>query len=272
MTPWNELLLRPEGGSVHLWLTQLAESLLTATRLYAGGEPHRLIEVEVYYHAADHADVFAHRDPIQLHRGLWYFHKTRGTYRSGSFKGLDLTFGDGTAHGGVLLRGLETADGTIVDGPSLLVDYLLAKTGQGGVAALDRTIARRPAWDAGNPLRLEATAEEDRRVYQCSRIGLSLKRIKPSSESVSFLTRQYRFLSEPRRTAKGRLYLVLGLHRQGVSPDDIRAATGCTAATIRRYLDDYDEAKRAGGDLDSFAGIELGPQELCRLHGLADRG
>ena len=65
------------------------------------------MEVEVYYHAADHPDPFAHRDPAQLHVGRWYFHRTGGTYRGGSFKGLDLAFGGSAAHAGVLIRGIE---------------------------------------------------------------------------------------------------------------------------------------------------------------------
>src|SRR4051812_41318439 len=215
MATWWDVLKRPESGTPGDWFGAIAGRLLNGVRLIAGGEPHRLVEVEVYYRSGDHPDPFAHRDPIQLQCGKWYFHRTGGVYRSGSFKGVDLTFGDGKAHGGVLLRGLETPDGKLIDGPSLLVDYLLAMSGKRDVTTLDLAIADRPAWDAGSPLRLEAVKEEQRPVFTCSRVGLSLRRMKPTAGNVGYLLKPYRYLTEPRRTAKGKVLLVLGLHRRG---------------------------------------------------------
>src|SRR5436190_13886567 len=163
MATWRDLLQRP-GGGVEKWLAAIADRLLNATRLVVAGEPHRLIEVEAYYHSEDHADPFAHRDPVQLESGRWYFHKTRGVYRSGSFKGLDLSFGDGKAFGGFLFRGLETADGTLIDGPSLLVDHLLEKSGKRDVASLDLAVGGRKTWDPECPVRLEDHADDKRPV------------------------------------------------------------------------------------------------------------
>jgi hypothetical protein len=93
------------------WFDAIAHVLLNETHLLVGGEAHRLTEIEFYYHASIHPDPFAHRNPVQLHPGRWYFHRTRGTYRGGSFKGLDLTFGRAAGaspaeFGGVLFRSL----------------------------------------------------------------------------------------------------------------------------------------------------------------------
>jgi hypothetical protein len=94
---WNELLVEPAGLSDDAafagWFDAIARRLLCGTRLLAAGVPHRFTEVEMYYYGEPHPDPFTHRDPIQKYTGLWYFHRTAGVYRGGSFKGVDLTFG-----------------------------------------------------------------------------------------------------------------------------------------------------------------------------------
>ena len=262
--------LRRAGGSVETWLARIADWLLNASRLVVSGQTHRLVEVEAYYHTEDHPDPFAHCDPVQLESGRWYFHKTRGTYRSGSFKGVDLTFGDGTAHGGFLFRGLETADGTLVDGPSLLVDHLLETCGKRDVASLDLAIGGRKVWDGDIPVQLTDNEEEQRPVFTSARVGLSLKKVPASNSNLSYLLRSYRFLTEPLRTAKGKIYLVLALHQQGKSVEEIQDLTGCPPATVRRYIEHFTEGKKET-DLSAFGGVELGPKELCRLHGFGSR-
>ncbi len=262
----RDALLRPESGSVEEWIASVAHRLLNNVRLIAGGEPHRLIEVEAYYHSGDHPDPFAHCDPVQLELGRWYFHRTRGVYRSGSFKGLDLSFGDGKAHGGFLFRGLERADGTFIDGPSLLVDHLLTVTGKRDIATLDLGIADRPAWDTTSPLHLVVGADEGRAVFTSARVGLSLKKQKPTTVNAAYLLKPYRFLSEPSRTAKGKVYLVLALHKQGRSIEEIRDVTGCPPGTIKRYIEDYTLGTKES-DLSAYGGLDLGPRELSRLHG-----
>lgn len=272
MTDWEGVLRRPadfqDGPVAEEWFGRIAGQLLNGARLVAGGEPHRFVEVEVYYHdGGAHPDPFAHRDPVQRECGRWYFHRTGGVYRSGSFKGLDLTFGDGRAHGGVLIRSIEAPGGKLIDGPSLCVDHLLAATGAGTVAELDRAIGGRKAWDPDSPLRLAAVdPPEQRPVVRTGRVGLSLKRLRESPDPPRFILRRYRYLTEPRRVSKGKPYLVLALHREGQDPDAIRQLTGCPRASIQRYLEDY-KAGQAETAFTGYFGIDLGPKDLCRLHG-----
>ena len=48
---------------------------------------------------------------MQKESGKWYFHKQGGTYKSGTYMGLDLAFGKGNqAAGGISLRSLIPAD------------------------------------------------------------------------------------------------------------------------------------------------------------------
>jgi hypothetical protein len=280
MSDWPVVLRRPEEVDasdalndarseprLEEWFCSIARRLLLGTRLLVADKPHRLTEIEFYYHCPAHPDIFAHRDPVQKTPGRWYFHRTRGTYRGGSFKGLDLSFGDPAAFGGVLFRGLEAPGGTLIDGPSLLVDHLLARTGAGTVAGLDQTIGARLAWDNTSPLRLTEIAEEDRPIYRCPRVGLSLKRARNSGEAERFVLCSYRLLTEPRRIAKGKPQIVLGQHVLGSSEEEIHRITGCPLRTVSRYVADF-EAGRGQPDFGPFRGRDLTPADLCRLYGV----
>jgi len=271
MTDWPTLLRKPTRleapGVAETWFDAIAEKLLNGATLRAGGKAHRLVEVEFYLHGAEHPDPFAHRDPLQLQCGRWYFHRTAGAYRSGSFKGLDLTFGDGTMHGGVLLRGLETEDGTLIDGPSLLVDHLLKLTKAASVRVLDSMIANRAAWDASSPVRLEDTdSARTQPLFRCGRVGLTLKNARNKPAATRFILKPYRYLSEPRRISKGKLHVVIAMHARGILPSEIRDRTGCPTGAIERWVTDYQEGITES-DFTPYFGIELGPRELARLHG-----
>jgi hypothetical protein len=270
MSEWPKLLRKPtdldDGAIADAWFVHIAEELLNGARLVVGGQRHRLTEIEFYWIGPEHPDPFTHRDPIQLQNGRWYFHRTNGVYRSGSFKGLDLAFGDGTSFGGVLIRGLETPNDELVDGPSLLVDHLLDGTGAASVPALDKAIGTRVAWENDNPLRLEQIDDEERPLFRSARVGLTLKKSRSSPEPQRFVLRPYRFFSEPLRIAKGKPHMVLALHAQGQSADEIKRLTGCPLKTVQRYVADF-EAGRKDGDLKAFVGKDLGPVDLCRMHG-----
>lgn len=248
------------------WFARSANCLLNSTSLVVGGMSLRLTEVEVYYNGPGHADPFAHRDPIQLECGRWYFHP-----RGGSYKGLDITFGDGVATGGWLIRGLESPDGTLTDGPSLVVDALLARSGYSIPAVLKSAIGDRTIWDATAPIHLVEVPDEGRPVLACARVGLSLKRVVAGDGRAEFLTRPYRYLTEPRCIAKGNWSMVLALHREGRTAAEIRTLTGCPAKAIAVYVKAYQSGK-ASGKFEDYFGKATGPIDLCRLHGISDRG
>jgi hypothetical protein len=272
MSEWVSLLRRPtdlaDGPKSEAWFGRIAARLLTGCRVMVADKPHRFTEVEGYYNGSAHADPFAHCDPVQKQGGRWYFHRTGGIYRSGSFKGVDLAFGDDTAFGGFLIRGLEEEGGKYIDGPSLLVDHLLATTGKRDVATLDAAMAERVAWDDEVPLRLEWLEEPvERTVYRAPRVGLSLKRAKPPGEKhLKFIMRHYRYYTEPRKTAKGKPHMVLGLHARGKTPEEIYTLTGCPRATVQRYIKEH-EAGMKLTDLKPFFGTDLGTADICQLHG-----
>jgi hypothetical protein len=271
MTDWPTLLQKPanlaEPGVPATWFEAIAEKLLNGVNLCVAGKKHRLVEIEFYLRATEHPDPFTHGEPLQLQCGRWYFHRTNGVYRSGSFKGLDLTFGDGTLYGGVLFRGLETADGKLIDGPSLLVDQLLTLTKAATVRVLDSMIGTRVAWDTSNPLTLEdAEPPRTQPLFRSGRVGLTLKNARNKPEATRYILRPYRYLTEPRKTAKGKVLMVLAMHARGIEVEEIHQATSCSRKSVQRYIDDFEKG-RCASDFAAYLGTDLKPADLCRLHG-----
>jgi hypothetical protein len=268
---WQALLLEPDrldgDNDFAAWFDNIARRMLCGCRLLVAGQAIRLTEIEMYYHGGSHLDPFSHQEAITKNTGRWYFHRTSGVYRGGSFKGLDLSFGGPEAFGGILIRSFETDDGTLVDGPSLCVDYLLSRTGKATVALLDEAIAGRLAWEGASPLYLQwLTHLEDRTLSKTARVGLSMKRFRPSELPARFILKPYRYLSEPRRISKGKLHVVIAMHARGILPSEIRDRTGCPTGAIERWVTDYQEGITES-DFTPYFGIELGPRELARLHG-----
>src|SRR5262245_4288513 len=166
-------------GVAEIWFHDVATCLLGPCRLRAAGSVVRLVEIEFYYDSQEHPDPFTHRHAEQATSARWYFHRIGESYRGGSFKGIDLTFGNSSAHGGILIRSLETPEGRLVVGPSLCVDYLLTATGSSSVAALASAIGGRPATDPVSPLQLidGSYGQVEVTLFRSARVGLSLSRL-----------------------------------------------------------------------------------------------
>jgi hypothetical protein len=262
-----QLLTAPDPGeSLSTWFQRIAEALLQRTVLDVAGDAHELCEIEFYFHGEGHPDPFTHGQALQRSSGRWYFHKSGESYRGGTYKGLDITFGPPDAFGGILLRSLSTSEGQLINGSSLCVEHLLARTGHPDVASLAAAIGERNVTARESPLRLRAVPERAQTIYYTSRVGLTLKRVTEHPEMPDYLVRRYRALTQPRRIEKGRVQLILALHQAGESADAIAALTGTPQRTVARYVADY-ESGRALESVESLHGRSLNATDLCRLHG-----
>ena len=89
-------------------------------------------------HSDAHADPYTHGDEGQLCCGCWYFHRKGGSYKSGSFKGMDLACGDSATgtHAGLLVRSIMDCDAdNLIEGPCLVVDHILRLSGKDSIAS-----------------------------------------------------------------------------------------------------------------------------------------
>jgi 3-methyladenine DNA glycosylase Mpg len=252
---------------------EIATLVLNGVTLAVAGVPHRFTEVEFYWNGPRHPDTFTHGDEMQRACGRWYFHRMAGEYRGGTYKGLDIAFGRAEAPGGILVRGIERIDATptLLDGPCMCVDHVLGLTGRASVAELVATFDRGvdPPDAGASPLAITVDAQPRTAapVWESPRVGLSLKR-GASDARVHYIAQPYRFLTEPARIKKGRLHLVIGLHRQGRTDREIARLTGATLGQVNKYLAQYD----AGKPLDPKAfRKDLSTDETCQLFGACER-
>jgi 3-methyladenine DNA glycosylase Mpg len=259
---------------------EIADLLLNQTTLYIAQRPYRVTELEFYWSGPAHIDPFSHGQAMQKQLGAWYFHRAGRQYRSGTYKGLDVAFGNREAFGGILLRSIEALaapgrlpgalPGALIDGPCMVVDHILAITASPSIDALvsrfDVTIENT---DRRSPLYLELAAGSGRNqtVYATPRIGLTLK--KGTTEARQrYIARHYRFLSEPARIRKGKPHLITALHQQGRLPAEISALTGTRLSVLQGYLEAFEAGRTA--PIEEFGG-DLSTSELCRLLGACSR-
>ena len=80
----------------------VASRLMSDFQLVVNEHRYRLLDIEFYYYAPGiFEDVYAHRHEAQLQTGKWYFHGS----------GIDITFGNGECHGGILIRAIGKLTG-----------------------------------------------------------------------------------------------------------------------------------------------------------------
>ena len=88
---------------------KIADAYLNHTVVEVNKKYYRVGEIEFYLNDYQvHKDTFTHGQGIQKETAKWYFHKFGSSYKSGTYKGLDVAIGkgDGVAAGGILLRSL----------------------------------------------------------------------------------------------------------------------------------------------------------------------
>jgi len=251
---------------------RIAELLINGTTLHVAGHRYRFTELEIYFHGFQHLDPFTHGNAIQKQLGAWYFHRSGTRYRSGTYKGLDIAFGNSDAFGGILIRGIadlaapSAVPGELIDGPCKVVDHILAVTASSSIETLvsrfDTTIEHRTG---RLPLHVELDVGPGRAapIYATPRIGLTLKKAN-SPVRRRFIARHYRFLSEPARIRKGKSHLITALHQQGYVPTAIAALTDTRLSVLEGYLEAFQ-----AGPATSLEDLrrDLTASETCKLLG-----
>lgn len=156
-------------------------SILTSTNKY------RIGEIEFYCYDDVHPDLYTHCHADQSTYGHWYFHKFGTTYKSGTFKGLDITLGKDGRYFGILIRSIID-DGKIIEGPCLTVNKFLNDYGFSKVEELTN-------YDLlsidDDKLKLIYDPIEESTIYNGKRYGLKLK----DKDNDGYLDKYYRFSS-----------------------------------------------------------------------------
>lgn len=211
--------------------------ILNHARLILGGEHTlRVVEAELYLHHPERwPDPYVHGHPFQREPSQWYFHRAGSSLRQGTFKGLDLTLGDGhETHAGLLIRSVETSHGKLICGPCNCVHHIMQTLGIEALADLEAQARAHDATSDKNILSLQTLATETKplTVYHSARVGLSLKRVATHPEMPRFILSRQRFVARP-SIAKGRYLTTLAMIEDGVLDDaEIARLTGTSIRAI----------------------------------------
>jgi len=247
----------------------IADKLLNGVEFVINGKRHRFCEIEFYLCGGIHQDLFTHRDKQQLTCGQWYFHKNGNRYRSGNYKGLDLTFAkDNNCYGGILIRAIEDlSDSKLYDGPCVSVNHILSLTNC--VDVPDLVEKEDFDWNGDKQqsclfIRQPDVSHPRRNIVKGPRVGLTLKRKGGNREA--YIGLGYRYLSMPRDIKKGKANMIIGLYKSGKGPADIHNLTATPLVTVNQYIENYEAGKKESPS--AYDGKDLEKKDiLCSLFG-----
>ncbi len=108
-------------------IVDVAKSLLLQYVIVVGDKEFMISEIEFYIRTENHDDKYTHSDKNQKLYGKWYFHRyPNGSYKGGTYKGLDITFGNEKTYFGVLIRSIyDIENNEIIEGPCRTVNKIL---------------------------------------------------------------------------------------------------------------------------------------------------
>lgn len=242
---------------------RMARNIMGNYRLNMKGTCFDIIELEFYLSDDVHKDPFIHADEDQTIPGRWYFHRQNGKgYKSGTYKGLDITFGYGTSvnkvYGGILIRSIRSEEGVVIEGPCRVVNIILQKCQVSSIAELVGDAGTLPV--DHEVLRLEESAPIDLSNMCCGpRVGLTLKKYTLPREQ--YLMTHYRFVANPSLVRKFKSGLILALYQQAA----LEGVNWCRQKQIENYINLYNNAE---GKASNYDGKRLKVADLCALQKL----
>ena len=224
--------------------TKLADILLNKTLLVINDSLYRLRELELYLFTDDHLDHYTHKSNEQAKSCQWYFHKTGSTYKSGTYKGLDITFGfkdkGKPTFGGILIRGISN-DIDLITGPCRVVDHILKSTSSASITDLvDKLGESIRSVNNKSILYLQYNDQLEQLgiTYAGPRVGLSFK-------FPNYAVKNYRYINYPlKQVEKYKPSIIINLTNSGTTVDDVINQSGSKRHQIEKYINFYESGKQ----------------------------
>lgn len=200
------------------WFLEVSKMLFFNYQVNINGGRYKIIEIELYYKSDSHKDVFVHGDIEQKKCATWYLHKKGEGFKEGNFVGVDITFGNQSRYGGILIRGLQNLNSKeIIDGSGLVAKEFQKCFDVNSAKELNEVISRDIL--NNNDVVVEKTSFSEEHIYMVPRKGLSLK--KDVEERIPFIFKRYRAFAGVPMTKKSKMVVAFDLYLQGINPVDI---------------------------------------------------
>lgn len=163
---------------------ELADKILNGIIINANNNLFRICEIEMYLRNEEHPDEYVHKHKDQLEYEKFYFHKFHnGTYKSGTFKGLDITIGNANTNTyfGILIRSIQhIKSGEFIEGSCKCVNKILEQ--YNGVKTVKElfniffpNISQIDIYNDMLKLEYKPNELEKQNIYSGPRVGLSDK-------------------------------------------------------------------------------------------------
>lgn len=217
---------------------RISKNLFQNYCLCTGDKRYFLTEIEFYYNrfSENKIDNFAHVHGAESPEGTWRLHGA----------GVDIAFKGKDYYGGILIRGMESEDGHVIDGPwntaSLLVRNL---------ASVWKSVPSFHFQKLDNPRATE--------YQKSSRVGLRLRK----ASDLEYICKPWRYLSWPTKTKKGRHTVALQLHHDG-KKEEIETL-GFAKRTVEGYIRNFKKGKEM--EVEEFVNAKNGVSTMCMMFG-----
>jgi hypothetical protein len=253
----------------------IAKRILNESILLINNIPHYICEVEFYLYSVNHPDPFTHKDKEQSIPNNWYFHKKGGNYKSGTFKGLDMTFRPNVItynkkygmYGGMLIRSIskltseeddngngDNSKDDFIEGPCRVVDYILKLCNESsvkdfvnkyGVEIKDNESLRIAP-------RIDLNSEDycAHNIYNSPRVGLTLKDPKEFALRKEYIMQNYRYLVYPHKYKRNRKLIACQLLESGNNSNNICQDMRMSTKQVDTLVEEYKNAKNI--DIDNY--------------------
>lgn len=237
------------GKSFDVIFDNISNQLINESILVINNTHYRICEIEYYLKCNVHDDPYVHGDPHQKTIGKWYFHRHgTGTYKGGTFKGMDLTFGysDGTDfYGGILIRSIQhLRTKKIIEGPCNVVTLILKQCNVNSIGDLTKKYTDPipiPAFDNTNVLYIAKKTKKLNKlnIFTAPRVGLGF--YNSDTEKLRYIMKNYRYLVHPNKIKKNIYALIINLYHNGKSAEEISTSTLIKVKRIEKYISCYDD-------------------------------
>jgi len=256
-----------------------ADRLLNRRILVINNYPHRIVEIEFYLTCTEHPDPFTHKDIEQAIPDKWYFHKKGGTFKAGTFKGLDITFRPNEVisneknivYGGILIRSIvDMIDGTLIEGPCCVVDRILSLS---ACPKISEFVCRNHnkgliVNNTDSQLYLKKYSHEHTllSLYSSPRVGLTLKNNSNLELRQEYIMKNLRYTTRPKWLKKYRKLMTVRLFE--FDDDVIAKDMKMTVKQVENIRNTYNEGKNT--QFYNYINKKLNIDDLVKLMGLCN--
>lgn len=260
---------------------KLATYLIKNVVLVINKKDYQICELEFYLKSNDHPDAFTHGDADQQVKGKFYFHRQNGgSYKGGTYKGLDITFknkgNDKKSYNGALVRSIyDLTNQKLIEGPCRVVDHILSKTKHESISSLveeqlkstkQKDILQVQKTNGKSLLYLQLDTKnklQNVTIYSGPRVGLTLKNY--SESKVKYIMANYRYLIYPDQISKFKTGIILNMYKNGKTVEEIVQITRSNKKNVEKYMDSYNDAITKKLTAKHYDSKKLGVDDLCKL-------